>query len=82
MQKLKTQSKTTIELTPRGVFQVSTTPAGDTELKIARQIRLRAIGKRESDAGPSPKSGSEQCTVTIGQSFLQSRSSCPKTETK
>ena len=52
MQKLKTQSKTTIELTPRGVFQVSTTPAGDTERKkIARQIRLRAIGKRESDGG-------------------------------
>jgi uncharacterized protein (DUF927 family) len=52
MKKLKTQSKTTIELTPRGVFQVSTTPAGDTERKkIARLIRLRAIGKRESDGG-------------------------------
>ena len=45
-----TQQKTTIELTPRGVFQISTMPAGDTiRKKIARRIRLRAIGKRESD---------------------------------
>ena len=45
-----TQRKTTIELTARGVFQISTTPAGETERKkIARLIRLRAIGKRESD---------------------------------
>jgi uncharacterized protein (DUF927 family) len=44
------QSKTTIELTARGVFQIRTTPAGDTKRKkIARPIHLRAIGKRESD---------------------------------
>jgi uncharacterized protein (DUF927 family) len=45
-----TQQKTIIELTPRGVFQISTMPAGDTKRKkIAGRIRLRAIGKRESD---------------------------------
>ena len=45
-----TQSKTTIELTTRGVFQISSTADGGTERKkIARPIRLRAIGKRESD---------------------------------
>ena len=44
------QSKPTIELTKQGVFQVSTTPGGDTERKkIARLIRLRAIGKRDLD---------------------------------
>ena len=42
------QSKGTIELTKQGVFQISSTPAGDTERKkIARLIRLRAIGKRD-----------------------------------
>jgi uncharacterized protein (DUF927 family) len=47
-----TQSKATIELTSGGVFQISTTPGGDTERrKIARLIRLRAIGKRDSDGG-------------------------------
>ena len=41
-----TQPKTTIELTKHGRFQISTTPAGDTERKkIAAPIRLRAIGK-------------------------------------
>ena len=45
-----TQQKTTVELTRRGVFQVRTTTAGETKRrKIARPIRLRAIGKRESD---------------------------------
>ena len=45
-----TQRKTTIELTARGVFQISAARAGETERKkIARPIRLRAIGKRESD---------------------------------
>jgi hypothetical protein len=45
-----TQNKTTIELTKQGVFRISATPGGDTERKkIARPIRLRAIGKRESD---------------------------------
>ena len=43
-------SKTTIALTAQGVFQISSTPAGGTErTKIARPIRLRAIGRRESD---------------------------------
>ena len=45
-----TQRKTTIELTARGVFQISTARAGETERKkIARLIRLRAVGRRESD---------------------------------
>ena len=45
-----TQQKTTIELTARGVFQISTARAGETERKkIARLIRLRAVGRRESD---------------------------------
>ena len=45
-----TQQQTTIELTARGVFQISAARAGETERKkIARPIRLRAIGKRESD---------------------------------
>jgi hypothetical protein len=47
-----TQSNVTLELTTRGVFQISTTPTGDMERKkIAKLIRLRAIGKRESDGG-------------------------------
>jgi hypothetical protein len=47
-----TQSNVTLELTKRGVFQISTTPTGDMERKkIAKLIRLRAIGKRESDGG-------------------------------
>jgi uncharacterized protein (DUF927 family) len=38
----------TIELSNRGVFLLSKTPAGDVKReKIARSIRLRAIGKRE-----------------------------------
>ena len=42
-----TQRKTTIELTARGVFQINTTPAGETKRKkIAAPIRLRAIGKK------------------------------------
>jgi uncharacterized protein (DUF927 family) len=46
----QTQSNTIIELTTRGVFQNYTTPFGGTERKkIAKLIRLRAIGKRESD---------------------------------
>ena len=45
-----THQKTTIELTARGVFQTKTTLAGDTQRrKIARFIRLRAIGTRGSD---------------------------------
>ena len=44
------QSKTTIELTARGVFQISSAPVGGPERKkIARMIRLRAIGQREGD---------------------------------
>ena len=47
-----TQQKTTIELTADGVFQIKAAKAGKTERrKIARQIRLRAVGKRESDGG-------------------------------
>lgn len=42
-----TQPNVTLELTKRGVFQISTTPFG--RKKIAKLIRLRAIGKRESD---------------------------------
>ena len=43
-------SKTAIELTPRGVFQISIGPTGDTERrKIAKLIRLRAIGRRDLD---------------------------------
>ena len=45
-----TLQKTTVELTRRGVFQIRTTTAGGAKRKkIARPIRLRAIGKRESD---------------------------------
>ncbi len=45
-----TQPKSTIELTARGVFQLRATPGGESERKkIARSIRLRAIGKREAD---------------------------------
>jgi uncharacterized protein (DUF927 family) len=45
-----TQPKTPIELTTRGVFQISSTPDGGTERKkIARLIRLRAIGQRNGD---------------------------------
>ena len=45
-----TQRKTSIELTARGVFQIRTARAGETERKkIARLIRLRAVGRRESD---------------------------------
>jgi uncharacterized protein (DUF927 family) len=45
-----TQWKTTIELTRHGVFQISMAPVGKpARKKIARLIRLRAIGKRESD---------------------------------
>lgn len=43
-----TRQKTVIELTRRGVFQLRRSPCGDTERKkIARLIRLRAIGKRD-----------------------------------
>ena len=43
-----TAPKTNIKLTKRGVFQISTTPSGDTERKkIARLIRLRAVGKKD-----------------------------------
>jgi uncharacterized protein (DUF927 family) len=43
------QPKAAIEFTARGVLQISSTPAGDTEpkKKIAAPIRLRAIGKKE-----------------------------------
>jgi hypothetical protein len=47
-----TQPNVPLELTKRGVFQISRTPFGGTERKkIAKLIRLRAIGKRESDGG-------------------------------
>jgi uncharacterized protein (DUF927 family) len=46
----KSEPANTIEITARGVFHISTSRAGQTERnKIARRIRLRAIGKRESD---------------------------------
>ena len=59
MSELKpTYQKATIELTARGVFQTKTTLAGDTQRrKIARFIRLRAIGTRGSvwrDFCPNP----------------------------
>ena len=39
-----------IELTPRGVFQKTMTPTGGTvQKKVASLVRLRAIGRRESD---------------------------------
>ena len=45
-----TQSNMIIELRARGVFQNYKTPFGGAERKkIAKLIRLRAIGKRESD---------------------------------
>jgi uncharacterized protein (DUF927 family) len=45
-----TQSNATIEFTSRGVFQIGTTPRGEMQRrKIASPIRLRAIGKRDSD---------------------------------
>lgn len=44
-----TQSNTIIELSARGVFQNYKPPFGGTERKkIAKLIRLRAIGKRDS----------------------------------
>ena len=44
------RQKTTIELTRHGVFQINTARAGETERKkIARLIRLRAVGRRETD---------------------------------
>ena len=57
MRKSKAQSKTTIELTPRGVFQISTTPTGDTERKkIARldpSTRFWQAGVRWQDLRPN-----------------------------
>ena len=43
-----TLSNTTVELTAKGVFEIRTTPASGTKRrKIAKPIRLRAIGKNE-----------------------------------
>ena len=43
------RSKSTIELAANGVFQIRITTAGDAERKrIAKPIRLRAIGEREN----------------------------------
>ena len=44
----RTPPNSTVELTAKGVFEIRTTPACGTERrKVAKSIRLRAIGKKE-----------------------------------